>query len=295
MSTNETLHLARWWKEANDGRVQCYLCPRACTIADGTFGFCGVRKNIAGKLYSLSYGRPVSMNIDPIEKKPLAEFIPGTKTFSIGTFGCNLNCSFCQNASLSRDCYSGTSSERYFSPEKIIELTLQHNCRSVAFTYNEPTVFAEYAIDVAKLAHAKDLQTVLVSNGYITPQAAKDLYPHIDAANIDMKGFAEEFYSTMTDSQLKPVLVSIKTLYDLNKHIELTNLVIPGKNDAMKLIDLWLDWVDANLDKQVPLHFSAFFPTHEYHLSQRTPKETLLKIREHAVERGFRSVYLGNI
>ena len=182
-----------------------------------------------------------------------------------------------------------------YRPKKIIELTLQNHCRSVAFTYNEPTVFAEYAIDIAQLAHEKDLKTVLVSNGYIMPCATKDLYPHIDAANIDMKGFSEEFYSSMTDSHLKPVLNSIKTLYDLGKHIELTNLVIPGKNDSMELIDLWLDWVETNLDKQVPLHFSAFFPTHEYHLSPRTPKETLFRIREHALERGFSSVCLGNI
>ena len=295
MSTKKTLHLARWWDSADNLKVQCCLCPRACLIKDGNFGFCGVRKNIAGKLYSLTYGMPVALNVDPIEKKPLAEFMPGTKTFSIGSFGCNLNCSFCQNASLARGAYTGASYERYLSPEKIIELSLQNNCRSVAFTYNEPTIFAEYAIDIAQLAHAKDLQTVLVSNGYITPRAAKDLYPHIDAANIDMKGFSEAFYSSMTDSHLKPVLASIKKLYDLGKHIELTNLVIPDKNDSMELIDSWLDWVEANLDKQIPLHFSAFFPTHEYHLSPRTPKETLLQIKEHALNRGFTSVYLGNI
>ena len=295
MSTIETLHPALWWEPSNDLNVQCCLCPRACLIADGEIGFCGVRKNIAGKLYSLSYGMPVALNVDPIEKKPLAEFLPGTKTFSIGTFGCSLNCSFCQNASLSRGAYTGASYEHYLSPEKIIELAFENHCRSVAFTYNEPTVFAEYAIDIAKLAHEKDLRTVLVSNGYITKRAAQDLYPHIDAANIDMKGFSEEFYSSMTDSQLKPVLAAVKILYDLGKHIELTNLVIPGKNDSMELIDLWLDWVESNLDKQVPLHFSAFFPTHKYHLSPRTPKETLLQIKEHAAKRGFTSVYLGNV
>ena len=145
------------------------------------------------------------------------------------------------------------------------------------------------------MAHDKNLKTVLVSNGYITERAGKDFYPHIDAANIDMKGFSEDFYKSMTDSHLKPVLSSIKRLYDLSKHLELTNLVIPGKNDSIDLIDLWLDWVEANLDKQVPLHFSAFFPAHKYHLSQRTPKETLLQIKEHAATRGFTSVYLGNI
>ena len=295
MTTNKTLHPALWWEPSNDLNVQCCLCPRACLVAAGEYGFCGVRKNIAGKLYSLSYGMPVALNVDPIEKKPLAEFMPGTKTFSIGTFGCNLDCSFCQNASLSRGSYSGASYERYLSPEAIMELTLKNHCRSVAFTYNEPTVFAEYAIDIAELAHEKKLKTVLVSNGYITTRAAKDLYPHIDAANIDMKGFSEDFYRSMTDSQLKPVLAAVKTFYDLDKHIEVTNLVIPGRNDSMDLIDSWLDWVESNLDKQVPLHFSAFFPTHKYHLSPRTPRETLVRIKERAVQRGFTSVYLGNI
>ncbi len=295
MSITETAHPARWWKASDDRSVQCYLCPRACRIAAGEYGFCAVRKNIAGKLYSLSYGKPVALNIDPIEKKPLAEFMPGTKTFSLGTFGCNLNCSFCQNASLARGIYTGAAYERCLPPEKIVELALRNNCRSVAFTYNEPTVFAEYAIDIARLAHEQDLRTVLVSNGCITPRAAQDLYPHIDAANIDMKGFSEEFYESMTESRLKPVLAAVKLLYGLDKHIELTNLVIPGKNDSMELIDSWLDWVEVNLDKQVPLHFSAFFPAHKYTSSPRTPRTTLLRIKEHAVDRGFSAVYLGNI
>ncbi|MFA6716765.1 MAG: AmmeMemoRadiSam system radical SAM enzyme [Victivallales bacterium] len=295
MDTNNTAHLARWWKSLDDVKVQCGLCPRACRIADGETGFCGVRKNVGGKLYSLSYGMPVALHVDPIEKKPLAEFLPGTKTFSLGTFGCTLDCSFCQNASLSRGSYTGAAYENYLAPERIVELALDNKCRSVAFTYNEPTVFAEYAIDVAELAHKRDLKTVLVTNGYITEQAATDLYPVIDAANVDMKGFSEEFYRSMTASHLNPVLNAIKYFYKLEKHIEITNLVIPGKNDSMEMIDAWLDWVEANLDKKIPLHFSAFFPTHKYYGSPRTPRETLWKIKEHAAERGFHAVYLGNI
>jgi pyruvate formate lyase activating enzyme len=174
-------------------------------------------------------------------------------------------------------------------------LTISSKCRSVAFTYNEPTVFAEYAIDIAKLAHKNDLKTVLVSNGYITKRAAEDLYPLIDAANIDMKGFSNEFYTSMTDSKLEPVLNAIKYLYDLGKHIEITNLVIPGKNDSDEMIDSWLDWVESELDKKVPLHFSAFFPAYKYNSSPPTPPDTLYRIKAHAQSRGFTAVYLGNI
>ncbi|MDD5697590.1 MAG: AmmeMemoRadiSam system radical SAM enzyme [Victivallaceae bacterium] len=295
MTANITAHPARWWKALDDRKVRCLLCPRACVIPQDESGFCSVRKNVGGKLYSLSYGRPVALNVDPIEKKPLAEFLPGSRTFSLGTFGCNLNCSFCQNDSLSRGAYSGVFFGRCFPPEKIVELTLANNCPSVAFTYNEPTVFAEYAIDIALLAHEQGLKTVLVSNGYITPLAAQDLYPQIDAANIDMKGFSEEFYLSMTESSLKPVLTAIKRLYDAGTHLEITNLVIPGKNDSRELISAWLDWVEANLNKQVPLHFSAFFPAYKYHSSPRTPKSTLLQIKEYAISRGFTAVCLGNI
>lgn len=289
------MQLARWWNEADNGKVKCHLCPRYCVIAPGKRGFCAVRENVEGKLYSLSYGKPVALNVDPIEKKPLAEFMPGSTTFSIGTFGCNLNCSFCQNASLARGIYTGASYEKYLSPERIVELALENCCKSVAFTYNEPTVFAEYAIDIAKIAHEYDLKTVWVSNGYITEEAADEVFPFIDAANIDMKGFSEEFYRTMTDSHLQPVLDAIKKLYKLDKHIEVTNLVIPDKNDSTELIDAFLDWIENNLDKKVPLHFSAFFPAYKYHDSPPTPRKTLYKIKEHAQNRGFNSVYLGNI
>jgi pyruvate formate lyase activating enzyme len=295
MGSQQYIHPAKWWGKLEDGRIKCLLCPRGCVISENSLGFCAVRKNVEGKLYSLAYGRPVALQVDPIEKKPLAEFMPRTTTFSLGTFGCNLNCSFCQNSSLSRGSYGPAEMARYVHPEEIVQMALKYRCKSVAFTYNEPAIFAEYAIDIAKLAHDNSLATVLVSNGYITRQAAKDLYPHIDAANIDMKGFSEEFYTTMTGSHLQPVLDAIKLIYDLGKHVEITNLVIPGKNDSMEMIDLWLDWVEENLDTAVPLHFSAFFPAYKYHDSPPTPRETLFGIRKHAHERGFKSVYLGNI
>lgn len=288
-------HAARWWKHDDSGKVVCFLCPRFCHIAPGKTGFCQIRKNIDGSLIAESYGRPVALQVDPIEKKPLAEFLPGTYTFSLGTFGCNMGCVFCQNYHLSTGAYESDKQYRYLSAEEVISLAIQHKCKSIAFTYNEPTIFGEYVVDVAEKAHENGLQTVMVSNGYITQEAAKDIYPHIDAANIDMKGFTENFYVSMTKSHLQPVLESIKFLFSLGKHLEITNLVIPGKNDTVEAIDDFLDWVEANLDKSVPLHFSAFHPDYQYHDSPRTPAETLLAIRDRAVERGFTSIYLGNI
>ncbi|QSH41163.1 AmmeMemoRadiSam system radical SAM enzyme [Lentisphaerota bacterium ZTH] len=296
MLNQETSHPAQWWERTGDNdKVKCLLCPRGCVIAPEKIGFCGVRKNIDGDLYTLAYGRPVALNVDPIEKKPLAEFMPGTTTFSLGTFGCNLNCSFCQNDSLSRGSYSEAEFEHYVSPEDIIELAQRHKCDSVAFTYNEPTVFAEYAIDIARLAHENNLKTVLVTNGYITPEAACDLYPLIDAANIDMKGFTPEFYASMTGSELAPVLHAIKYFYELKKHLEITNLIIPERNDSDEMINNWLDWVETHLDKSTPLHFSAFHPAFNLLDVPPTSPETLYRIRDIAGKRGFRSVYLGNI
>ncbi len=226
-------HPARWWQADDNNRVKCLLCPRHCLIAPDSYGFCQVRQNRDGKLYTLNYGKPVAVNVDPIEKKPLAEFMPGSKTFSIGTFGCNLNCVFCQNWTLSRGNYQHYSRPvADCSPAQVIELAQKYHCKSIAFTYNEPTVFAEYAVEAAKLAHNVGLATVLVSNGYISPGAREELYPLINAANIDMKGFSEQFYRDLTAADLAAVLDSIAYLYRLGKHLEVTNLVIPGKNDT---------------------------------------------------------------
>ncbi len=294
--SNNLQHIARWWQVLDDDKVECLLCPRKCIIGNNCCGFCGVRQNSGGKLYSLAYGSPMAVHADPIEKKPLAEFMSGTTTFSIGTFGCNLNCNFCQNWTLSRGSYAQLSnSVQTYLPVDVVDLALKHNCKSIAFTYNEPTVFAEYVIDTAKLAHDAGLATVLVSNGYISENVSQELYPLIDAANIDMKGFSEEFYQELTGTELSPVLASIKYFYSLGHHLELTNLVIPGKNDAEKMINDWLDWVEQNLAKTVPLHFSAFHPDYKLNQLPRTPTETLLNIRSKAESRGFNSIYLGNI
>jgi len=288
-------HPARWQQPAEDGKVDCLLCPRNCRIGPGRSGYCGVRINRDGMLFSIAYGYPVSVANDPIEKKPLAEFMPGTRTFSLGTFGCNLGCSFCQNHELSTGRYQEAMRIPYAEPERIVMLARQQRCASVAFTYNEPTIFAEYVIDTAQLAHRDRLATVLVSNGYITREAAADLYPHIDAANIDMKGFSEDFYREMCGASLPPVLDSMKYFYQLGKHLEITNLVIPGKNDDPAMVNAFLDWMEKELSKEVPIHFSAYHPDHKYHDSPPTGAETLLTIRKIANDRGFQHVYLGNI
>ena len=287
---------ARWWIPEDDHAVRCLLCPRRCRIVPGKRGFCGTRENQGGELFSLVYGYPVALQNDPIEKKPLYHFLPGTRIFSVGTLGCNLGCVFCQNDSLSAYAPHDGMNLRYFKPEELVELTLQQRCQSIAFTYNEPAVFAEYAVDTAILAHQAGLKTVFVTNGFITPEAEKDIYPHIDAANFDMKGFSEDFYHSMCKGSLAPVLESVRYFHQLpGKHIELTNLVIPGKNDSPEMIDAWLDWVEKNLRYEVPLHFSAYHPAFQFRSAPPTPPDLLRSIGRHVSERGFKYVHLGNI
>ncbi|MBP5638142.1 MAG: AmmeMemoRadiSam system radical SAM enzyme [Victivallales bacterium] len=287
--------VARWWTASTDGKVQCELCPRHCVISEGKTGYCAVRRNVGGKLMSLSYGHPVSAAIDPIEKKPLARFMPGTRTFSFGTFGCNLGCVFCQNDWLSRGDYDrNDASCKFIAPEQIVQMALMNRCPSISFTYNEPTVFAEYANDIARMSHDAGLKNVLVSNGYINELPSQELYPLIDAANIDMKGFCHGFYPEMCQATLEPVLDSILRLYNLGKHIEITTLVIPEKNDDDFSVQQWLDWVQTHLDMEVPLHFSAYHPAYKCRIPS-TPAKTLYHIREICIERGFKNVFLGNI
>lgn len=289
-------HPARWWDPAENQCVQCGLCPRRCLIAPGKRGYCGVRENRDGQLYTLVYGTPAALHNDPIEKKPLYHFLPGTRVFSVGTLGCNLGCLFCQNDSLSNNAPKEGMQLRYFTPEELVELALKQGSRSIAYTYNEPAVFAEYALDTARLAREAGLKNIFVTNGFITLEAAQEIYPYIDAANVDMKGFSEDFYKTMCQGDLHSVLEAIKYFHSLpGKHLELTNLVIPGKNDSPELIDAYLDWVAANLGVNVPLHFSAYRPAFRFRSAPPTPPATLRRIAMRVVERGFRHVHLGNI
>ena len=296
MTPQETGYPARWAAAEPGGFVRCSLCPRNCRIPPGGSGYCAVRENRSGRLISLVYGKPAAIHNDPIEKKPLYHFLPGTRTFSIGTFGCNLGCLFCQNSGLSRE--SGEAAERLSSypPDVLAEAALQHGCRSVALTYNEPTVWAEYAIDIAKEAKKRDLAVVLVSNGYISRTAAEELYPLIDAANVDVKAFTEDFYRTMCAGSLEPVKAScVFFKKELGRHLELTQLIIPGKNDDPQDIDRFLDWAADDLGLDTPIHFTAYFPAWRYHESPPTPPALLRKIGERAVRRGFLHVHLGNI
>ncbi len=297
MSADDTTFYreSRWWESLPDGKVRCLLCPRLCYIPPGRSGFCGIRKNIGGTLHSLAYGHPVAINVDPIEKKPLSEFLPGSRTFSIGTFGCNLECVFCQNHSLSRGVFSSFEHLATYSPEAIVAMAIENKCRSVAFTYNEPVIWAEYLMDIANLAKSSGLATVMVSNAYVSPEPAKEIFSCIDAANFDMKGFSEDFYREMTGASLAPVLHTIELFHSMGGHLELTNLVIPGKNDSPEMLDTYLSWVESNLGKCIPLHFSAYHPDYKYNQSPRTSPKTLLDIREKARARGFSSIHLGNV
>lgn len=291
----EKLIAAQYYQTLPNQAVRCALCPHACVIKPSQTGVCRVRMNCAGELFSLVYGHPAAIQVDPIEKKPLAFWKSGSRTFSIGTFGCNLSCRFCQNDSLSRSGSDRSREYPWLEPDRIIDLAKQNNCASVAFTYNEPTVFQEYAVAIAKEARKAGLGTVLVSNGWINPEPRQELYALIDAANIDIKGFSDEFYKNLCGASLNVVLESCRHLRHVSKtHLEVTNLVIPGYNDDDELIIALLDWVAQELGTDTPLHFSAYFPAAGF-TAPPTPAATLIHIRDLATKRGFSRVRLGNL
>lgn len=287
---------ARWWKSSN-GKINCYLCPRYCKIGDGQQGFCFVRKNLNGKLYSTAYGTPCAVNMDPIEKKPLFHFLPGTDILSLGTLGCNLGCIFCQNWTLTKVKRESsiTKQSKELLPEDVVNISLHHKCPSIAYTYNEPTIWAEYAVDIAKIAHKYNIKSVMVTNGYISDEALHDVYDNIDAANIDLKSFNENFYKKYTASYLEPVL---KTLIRLKKEtkvwFEITTLLIPGLNDSDTEIQNLSKWIIDNLSPNVPIHFTAFHPEYKLLDHKPTALETLENARLIAMEIGIKFVYVGN-
>ena len=291
----DTLHEARWWEPEPDGRVHCYLCPRHCHIGDGQAGFCFIRVNQGGRLYSLGYGSPAALQIDPIEKKPLNHFLPGTRIFSLGTAGCNMGCFFCQNWDISKSKHDQVHSTRV-APEDVPLLALQYGCSSIAFTYNEPTIWGEYVVDICGAAKRHGVSTVMVSNGYITREAFHDIYDHVDAANIDLKAFTEGFYGKITLTHLAPVLEMLQWLKnETNVWFELTNLMIPTLNDDPAETRRLADWVREHLGPDVPLHFTAFHPDFKLRDKPRTPSETLHRARAIALDAGLHYVYEGNI
>lgn len=286
---------AKWWhEEAN--KLVCDLCPRHCRMAPGQRGFCFVRANHNNESMVLTtYGKSTGFCIDPIEKKPLNHFLPGTPVLSFGTAGCNLGCKFCQNWSISKSREIEILSQQA-SPEAIVEAALEHDCRSIAFTYNDPIIWAEYAIDVAKLARTAGIKTVAVTAGYVTAQAREEFFSHMDAANIDLKAFSNEFYRSLTFAKIDPVLETLTWLHQRQSTwIEITNLVIPEENDSSEEIQKFSDWIVANLSETVPVHFTAFHPDFKMRDYPRTPHQTLIRAREIANKSGLKYVYVGNV
>ncbi len=288
-------HIARWWQTLPDGRIHCYLCPRHCHIGAGQHGFCFVRENVDGTLIQQAYGRPAAIAVDPIEKKPLFHFYPGSTILSLGTAGCNLGCQFCQNFDISK-ARSVQQSSGHMSPVQIVELAIAQDAPAIAFTYNEPTIWAEFVIDIAREAHKAGLRTVMVSNGYITREAFFEVYEHIDAANIDLKAFSEDFYTKITLSHMEPVLKVLRWLRrETSVWFEITNLIIPGVNDKPAETVELCDWILGELGDDVPLHFTAFHPDFKMLDREPTPPETIHRARQLALERGLKYVYEGNI
>jgi pyruvate formate lyase activating enzyme len=291
----EFLKEAKWWETLENGRVICTLCPRYCELSDGQAGFCYIRQNIGGKLYSTGYGRPTGFAIDPIEKKPLNHFLPGTFILSFGTAGCNLGCKFCQNWSISKAKLDETYSVRA-TPEEVVFLAKKNKTPSIAYTYNDPTIFGEYVIDISKIAREEGIKSVMVTAGYIDKEARKDIYKSIDAANVDLKGFTERFYFKNTLSHLDPVLNTLIWLKnETDVWIELTTLLIPDENDDDEQLKNQCNWIVENLGDSVPLHFTAFHPDFKMMNKQRTPHSTLVKAKNIAQSAGIKYVYLGNV
>ncbi len=283
-----------YYKKLKNKEVQCSLCPKYCIIPNNKVGNCRTRKNLNGKLISLTHGRPVAVYIDPLIKKPLFHFFPGTTAFSIGTAGCNLHCKSCQNWSISQANPKDVQSIE-LSPESIVGQAEKNNCKSIAYTYTEPNVFYEYVLDTARLARQKKIKNVVVTNAFINLEPIKELYSYVDAVNIDFKAFDDEFYKDICDGKLEPVLDAIKQIKKLGVWIEITNLVIPTLNDDVEKIKEMCIWIKENLGKDTPLHFSRFFPDYLLRNLSPTPTETLNNAYETAKEAGLNHVYTGNV
>jgi pyruvate formate lyase activating enzyme len=286
---------ARYWRAQPDGRLLCTLCPRYCRIGEGQAGFCYIRQNRGGRLVQAGYGRSTGFAIDPIEKKPLNHFYPGTSVLSFGTAGCNLGCKFCQNWDISK----AKLDERGLAantPDEVAGLALREGAPSIAYTYNDPVIWAEYVIDVAHAARARGLKNVLVTAGYVTDEARPELYAEADAANVDLKAFSEDFYRKVTASHLEPVLETLKWIRQKSDTwLEVTTLLIPGLNDGDDELRRMAAWFFANLGPDVPLHFTAFHPDFKLTDVPATPPETLRRARAIAKAAGLRYVYVGNV
>jgi len=285
----------RYWSALDDGRVVCEVCPRLCKLKEGQRGFCFVRQNSEGAVVLTTYGRSSGFCVDPIEKKPLNHFYPGTGVLSFGTAGCNLACRFCQNWSISKSRETDTLADSA-SPEAIARAAERAGCRSVAFTYNDPVIFLEYAVDAAAACRERGLKTVAVTAGEILPEPRAEFFSHMDAANVDLKGFTERFYKKLCAGELRPVLETLEYLVrETDVWVELTTLLIPGENDSEAEINEMTQWVVTTLGPEVPMHFTAFHPDFKMNDIPPTPPASLSRARSIAVDNGVRYAYTGNV
>ena len=284
----------RYYQRLADGKVKCQLCPHHCRIADGGTGLCRSRRNQGGVLVSEVYAKPCALAIDPVEKKPLYHFHPGTLCLSIACTGCNFRCLNCQNHDISQ--VAPTEADYYnLSPEAVVALCLKHHCPGIAYTYTEPLTYIEYITDTARRAKDAGLWNILVTAGYVCPEPLADLLPFLDAANVDLKSFSDDLYQRVSGGHLQPVLDTILAMRDAGVWIEITNLVIPGVNDDMEMIRRMCRWLVANGLAEAPLHFSRFFPRYKMFQTPPTPVHTLKAAKQIAEEEGIHHVYLGNI
>ena len=285
------------WEPLEDAKVQCHLCSHRCRIKDGKRGICGVRENRQGLLHTLVYGRLIAQNIDPIEKKPLFHFLPGSLSYSIATVGCNFKCRFCQNADIAQ-----MPAERQglilgdpVEPEDIVRSAQQARCATISYTYTEPTIYFETAYDTAKLAHEKGIRNVFVTNGYMTPEALEMIGPYLDAANVDLKAYSNDYYKDLCGARLAPVKESLRQMKTREVFIEVTTLLIPGKNDSEQELESLAGFIAEDLGPETPWHISRFHPTYKLTDRPPTPVQTLLNARDIGLKSGLRYVYTGNV
>ena len=283
------------YERLEDNSVSCFLCAHRCRIKENKFGICGVRQNRGGKLYSLVYAKPCALHVDPIEKKPLYHFFPGTTAFSISTFGCNFKCGFCQNWQISQEYFrQDLEKQKDVLPLQIVELALKNKCKSISYTYTEPTIFFEYAFDIAKLAKQKGLYNNFVTNGYMTKEALDLIHPYLDAANVDLKFFKETSYKKNCSAHLEPVKESIIYMRKLGIWVEVTTLIIPGENDSLEELTEIAKFL-ARIDKDIIWHVSRFHPDYKFLNYSVTPESTLKMAEEIGYREGLRYVYVGNV
>jgi len=287
---------AMLYEKLSDAKVQCNLCNHRCTIKDGNYGICGVRQNVDGSLFSLVYDRIVSSHIDPIEKKPLFQFYPGSRSYSIATVGCNFTCRHCQNADISQFPREkkGYIVGDTMGPEEIAREADSSGCKSIAYTYTEPTVFFELAYETAKIAQGRGIKNIFVTNGFMTPEALREISPYLDGMNIDLKAFTERFYKEICGARLEPVLDNIKLAKKLGIWVEVTTLIIPTLNDSQDELRQIAEFI-RGVDQDIPWHISQFYPTYKMTALTRTPIETLHMAREIGVKAGLHNVYEGNV